>query len=90
MLSRDRSPQDNDIPAVSDDLKWLEGHDIDTEVFRHTKIHKLIKVISKLKDIPRDEEFGIRARCMKLTETMYGRLPQSLSSGIGLLDISAV
>jgi hypothetical protein len=78
------------MPAVSDNLKWLEGHDIDVEVLRHTKIHKVLKAISKLKDIPRDEEFGIRARCMKLMETMYGRLPQSLSSGVGLLDIGAV
>jgi hypothetical protein len=89
LLWRDRWPQDSDMPAVSDDLEWLEGHDIDIEVFRHTNIHKLLKAISKLNDIPRDEEFGIHARCMKLTETMYGSL-QSLSSGVTLLDINAV
>ena len=90
MLLRDRAPQDSDMPTVSDDLKWLEGHYIDAEVFRHAKIDKVLKALLKLTSIPRDEEFSIRARSMKLLETMNGRLPQGLSSGVGLLDIGAV
>jgi hypothetical protein len=89
MLSPDRAPQDSDMPAVSDHLKWLEGHDIDAEVIRHTKMHKVLKALLKLRSIPRDEEFSIRARSMKLLEMMNGRLSQSLSSGVGLLDIGA-
>jgi hypothetical protein len=42
MLSRDRPPQDNDIPAVSDDLKWLEDHDIDAKVIGRMKIDKVL------------------------------------------------
>jgi hypothetical protein len=65
------------MPAVSDDLKWLEGRDSDAEVIRRTKIDKVLKAILRLNNIPRDEEFSISARCTKLMETMNGRLPQS-------------
>jgi len=42
MLSRNRPPQDSDMPAVSDDLKWLEDHGIDAKVIRRMKIDKVL------------------------------------------------
>jgi hypothetical protein len=42
MLSRNRPPQDSDMPAVSDDLKWLEDHDIDAKVIGRMKIDKVL------------------------------------------------
>jgi hypothetical protein len=33
------------MPAVSDDLKWLENHDTDAKVIRRTKIDKVLMVI---------------------------------------------
>jgi hypothetical protein len=77
MLSRVDLPQDSDMPAVSDHLKWLEDHDIDADVIRHTKINKVVKAVLKLVNIPRDDEFRIRTRCMKLLGTFDGKLLQS-------------
>jgi hypothetical protein len=48
MLSRSELPQDSSMPALSDHFRLLEGHDVGTEIIRHTKINKVLKGMLKL------------------------------------------
>lgn len=77
MLSREQLAQEEDIPAVSDEVKWLEDHHIDADIVRRTKINKVLKTILKLNSIPRDDEFDIRARFGKLIENYTEMLLQN-------------
>jgi hypothetical protein len=42
MLSREQLVQEEDMPAVSDKVKWLEDHHIDADIVRRTKINKVL------------------------------------------------
>jgi len=59
------------LPEHMDDMdKHLTDlerfQDLETEIIRESKVNKLLKVILKLKVIPRDEEFKFKERCTKL------------------------
>lgn len=48
---------------MSDYLKQLEGHkDLEAEVIKKTKVHKVLKAIIKLESIPREEEYQFKKR----------------------------
>jgi hypothetical protein len=50
-------------------LEVLEEHrDLEPNLIKKTKVNKLLRVILRLDDIPRDAEFNFRKRCKDLLE----------------------
>jgi hypothetical protein len=55
------------MPSMNDHLTALENfQDLESGIIRETKVAKLLKVILKLTNLPRDEEFKFKDRCGKL------------------------
>lgn len=51
--------------AMSGYFNKLESYtDLEVSIIRHTKIHKVLRMIVKLNTIPRDEEFNFRQRAI--------------------------
>ncbi|KAF1912423.1 hypothetical protein BDU57DRAFT_582678 [Ampelomyces quisqualis] len=74
-LSRDQAPKDDDMANMSDYLKQLELHDdLEAEVIKKTKVHKVLKAIVKLNSIPKEEEFGFKQRSSELLTKWTGAL----------------
>ncbi|KAE8852686.1 hypothetical protein PTNB29_10076 [Pyrenophora teres f. teres] len=66
-LSRDQAPKDEDMTNMSEYLKQLEVHDdLEGEVIKKTKVHKVLKAIMKLDSIPKEEDFEFKKRCGEL------------------------
>ena len=66
-LSRDQAPKDEDMTNMSEYLKQLEAHDdLEGEVIKKTKVHKVLKAIMKLDSIPKEEDFEFKKRCGEL------------------------
>ncbi|KAF2858716.1 hypothetical protein K470DRAFT_265845 [Piedraia hortae CBS 480.64] len=66
-LSRDQAPQENEMPTMADYFTQLENHqNMEPEIIRNTKIHKVLKAVVKLASIPRDEEFQFKKRSANL------------------------
>jgi hypothetical protein len=66
-LSRDQAPQEEDMPQMSNFIKKLENYeDLEVSVIRATKINKVLKRLTKLNTIPRDDEFNLRKRSVEL------------------------
>ena len=62
---------------MDEHLQALEQHtDLEPEIIRDTKANKLLKVILKLPNILRDEEFKFKERCRVLLER-WTRILQS-------------
>ncbi|KAH7399531.1 hypothetical protein BKA66DRAFT_166898 [Pyrenochaeta sp. MPI-SDFR-AT-0127] len=74
-LSRDQAPKDEDMLNMSDYLKQLELHDdLEAEVIKKTKVHKVLKAIIKLDSIPKEEEYGFKKRSNDLLGKWNGAL----------------
>ncbi|KAF2132709.1 hypothetical protein P153DRAFT_382328 [Dothidotthia symphoricarpi CBS 119687] len=74
-LSRDQQPKDEDMDNMSDYLKQLELHDdLEAEVIKKTKVHKVLKAIIKLEGIPKEEEFEFKKRSTDLLNKWGGAL----------------
>jgi hypothetical protein len=55
------------MAAMSGYLKDLEAHDdLEAEVIKKTKVHKVLKAIIKLNSIPKEEEYGFKQRSSEL------------------------
>ncbi|KAF2499995.1 hypothetical protein BU16DRAFT_578033 [Lophium mytilinum] len=68
-LSRDRPLQEEEMASMSDHLKNLESYrNLESEVFRTSKIHNVVKAILKLNCIPKEEEFNFKQRFADLLE----------------------
>jgi len=66
-LSRDQAPKDEDMLAMSGYLQDLEGHaDLEAEIIKKTKVHKVLKAIMKLETIPREEHYTFKQRSNNL------------------------
>lgn len=66
-LSRDQAPKDEDMANMADYLKQLEAHeDLEAEIIKKTKVHKVLKAIIKLDNIPREEEHRFKQRSAEL------------------------
>lgn len=66
-LTRNQAPKDEDMPAMSGYITQLEAlKDLEPEIIRKTKVHKVLKGINKLSSVPRDEEFQITQRASEL------------------------
>jgi hypothetical protein len=52
---------------MSDYLKQLEAHaDLEADIMKKTKVHKVLKAIVKLNSIPQEEEFNFKLRSSEL------------------------
>lgn len=60
---------------MSDYLKQLELHDdLEAEVIKKTKVHKVLKAIIKLNSIPKEEEYSFKQRSGELLTKWGGAL----------------
>ncbi|KAH9879037.1 hypothetical protein J1614_002472 [Plenodomus biglobosus] len=76
-LSRDQAPKDEDMFNMSDYLKQLEAHeDLEAEVIKKTKVHKVLKAIMKLETIPLEEEYNFKKR----SNDLLGKWSNALAS----------
>jgi hypothetical protein len=78
-LSRDQAPKDEDMANMSDHIKQLEAHeDLEAEVIKKTKVHKVLKAIIKLNSIPKEEEYHFKQRSNDLLTKWGGALAADL------------
>ncbi|EOA89082.1 hypothetical protein ACJQWK_05989 [Exserohilum turcicum] len=74
-LSRDQAPKDEDMTNMSEYLKQLEAHeDLEAEVIKKTKVHKVLRAIMKLETIPLEEDFAFKKRSTELLTKWSGAL----------------
>jgi cell division protein FtsN len=74
-LSRDQAPKDEDMTSMSEYLKQLEAHeDLEAEVIKKTKVHKVLRAIMKLETIPMEEDFNFKKRSSDLLTKWSGAL----------------
>lgn len=60
---------------MSDYLKQLEAHDdLEAEVIKKTKVHKVLKAIMKLDTIPKEEDYNFKKRSNDLLGKWSGAL----------------
>ncbi|BFZ55849.1 hypothetical protein PYCC9005_002890 [Savitreella phatthalungensis] len=65
LLSKD-APSAESMSEIPKFLQSLDELDVDTDIFRETKIGKVLSRIAKLESIPRDEELHIRSMVSSL------------------------
>jgi hypothetical protein len=83
-LSRDQAPKDEDMAAMSGYLKDLEAHDdLEAEVIKKTKVHKVLKAIIKLNSIPKEEEYAFKQRSSELLTKWGGALAADPETAAG-------
>ena len=74
-LSRDQAPKDEDMTSMSEYLKQLEAHDdLEAEVIKKTKVHKVLRAIIKLEKIPMEDEHSFKKRSNDLLNKWSGAL----------------
>lgn len=72
----------NDQQAMSDFLGELEGYpDLEGDIIRKTKVHKVLKGLIKLGSIPLDEEYHFKARSSHLLGKWNEILSNDTSAG---------
>lgn len=66
-ISRDHPPKEEEMSQMSVYFNKLEKlGDLEVSIIRETKIHKVLRMIIKLPNIPRDEEFNFRKRALDI------------------------
>lgn len=67
-LSRDQAPKEEEMSYMDDYLGQLEKtENLDAEVIKKTKVHKVLKAIVKLNtSIPKEEQYDFKGRSSKL------------------------
>jgi len=66
-LTRDQTPKEEEMATMSEYFKQLENYtDLEGEIIKNTKIHKVLKAIIKLNSIPKEEEFKFKQRSNEL------------------------
>jgi hypothetical protein len=74
-LSRDQAPKDEDMTNMADYLKQLEQHeDLEADIIKKTKVHKVLKAIIKLDNIPKEEVHNFKSRSTELLNKWNGAL----------------
>ena len=68
-MSKDKTPQEEDLQAISDYLSQLEDStDLQSDVIRETKIRRALMEILKLDIVPGGSEFQFKIRFERLLE----------------------
>lgn len=68
-------PKDEDMENMSEYLKELEKFgDLEADIIRKTKVHKVLKAIIKLEGIPKEEEYTFKQRSSDLLGKWSGAL----------------
>lgn len=66
-ISRESPPAEDEMASMASYFDKLEKHtDLEVSIIRSTKINKVLKMIVKLNQIPKDETFNIRGRAMNI------------------------
>ncbi|KAL2814818.1 hypothetical protein BJX63DRAFT_192040 [Aspergillus granulosus] len=66
-ISRDHPPKEEEMAQMAGLFTKLEKiEDLEVSIIRETKIHKVLRMIIKLPNIPRDEEFQFRKRALDI------------------------
>lgn len=74
-LNRDKAPEESEMDEMNKHLSSLEGHqDLEADIIKETKIHKVLKGIVKLAFVPRDDEFQFKKRSSALLEVWNQRI----------------
>lgn len=77
------------MPNMSSHLKQLEElENLEAEVIKNTKVHKVLKAIIKLNSIPKEEDFNFKHRSNNLLTKWSGALAADTEATTG--DASAV
>lgn len=66
-LTRDQAPSENEVSQLSGFIPKLGKYsDLEVSIIRKTKIHKVLKMIVKLSNIPHDEVYHVRQRAIDI------------------------
>lgn len=77
-LSRDKPPEDGEMPAMHQHMRTLENYnDLDGSIIKSTKINKVLKAIIKLGTIPREHEFGFKKRSQDILTSWSKQLDET-------------
>ncbi|KAF2001179.1 hypothetical protein P154DRAFT_173054 [Amniculicola lignicola CBS 123094] len=74
-LARDQAPKEEEMHNMSDYLKQLEElKELEAEIIKKTKVHKVLRAIIKLSNIPKDEEYFFKKRANDILNLWNGQL----------------
>lgn len=74
-MSREVEPKEEEMSAMADFFTQLEGYaDLEATIIRTTKIHKVLKAIVKLQNIPKEDEYNFKERSSTLLTAWLGAL----------------
>lgn len=66
-LTKGQPPKEAEMPAMSGFMNQLEDlKELEADIIKETKIHKVLKKLIELGQIPRDEEFDFKKRSQSL------------------------
>ncbi|TAQ84513.1 hypothetical protein B7494_g7155 [Chlorociboria aeruginascens] len=86
LLNREFAPKPEDMDQISGYISKIESYaSIELSVIQGTKIHKVLKSVFKLDNIPRDAEFHIKSRC----QALYDKFHEAISLGGDYVAIQA-
>ncbi|KAL2172450.1 hypothetical protein VTG60DRAFT_5725 [Thermothelomyces hinnuleus] len=69
LLTAAQKPKEEEMKLMSDYVTKLEGFpDLEVSIIRETKIHKVLKAILKLEEIPKEDEFKFKPRSQALLD----------------------
>jgi len=78
-LSPGQAPKEEEMSSMSHYIRKLETYvDLEADIIRATKIHKVLKAVIKLYSIPKDEEYDFRGRSINI----LGKWKNQLDSGL--------
>lgn len=81
-LSRDQAPKEEEMKPMAEHFRALEGYkDLEVDMIRTTKIHKVLKAIIKLNSIPKDEEYRFKERSIEILDIWQKAMAISDGSG---------
>jgi len=66
-VSRDALPKEDEMDSMAEHFTQLESYkDIEAQIIRETKVHKVMKAILKLDTIPKNDEYNFKKRASTL------------------------
>ena len=74
-MSRDTPPKEEEMEGMAEHFNQLEAQkDLEPNIIRTTKIHKVLRAIVKLPTIPREAEFDFKKRSSDLLNSWSSAL----------------